>query len=70
MCITSIECKIVMTVMLTIMSGMDSHMISRDTSWYGNGLDEIELIQLKYRPVGAGCSLSCCPVGAGGSPSK
>jgi hypothetical protein len=27
-CTTSVECKIVMTVMLMVMSGMDSHMIS------------------------------------------
>jgi hypothetical protein len=28
MCTTSVECKIVITVVLTIMSGMDPHMIS------------------------------------------
>jgi hypothetical protein len=28
MCTTSVECKIVMTVMLKFMSGMDPHMIS------------------------------------------
>jgi hypothetical protein len=28
MCTTSVECKTVITVMLTIMSGMDPHMIS------------------------------------------
>jgi hypothetical protein len=27
-CTTSIECKIVITVVLTVMSGMDPHMIS------------------------------------------
>jgi hypothetical protein len=27
-CTTSVECKIVITVVLTIMSGMDPHMIS------------------------------------------
>jgi hypothetical protein len=29
MCTTSVECKSVITVMLTVMSGMDPHMISR-----------------------------------------
>jgi hypothetical protein len=29
MCTTSVECKTVITVMLTVMSGMDPHMISR-----------------------------------------
>jgi hypothetical protein len=28
MCTTSMECKTVITVVLTVMSGMDSHMIS------------------------------------------
>jgi hypothetical protein len=28
MCTTSVECKTVITVMLTVMSGMDPHMIS------------------------------------------
>jgi hypothetical protein len=28
-CTTSVECKTVITVMLTVMSGMDPHMISR-----------------------------------------
>jgi hypothetical protein len=28
MCTTSVECKIVIRVVLTVMSGMDSHMIS------------------------------------------
>jgi hypothetical protein len=38
MCTTSAECKIVITVMLTVKRGMDPHMISRDSSWFGNGL--------------------------------
>jgi hypothetical protein len=67
-----------MTVVLTVKSGMDPYMINWDTRWYGNGLDRIGLVQLKYCQVGAGDSLlcypvgvgdflSCCPVGVGGS---
>jgi hypothetical protein len=33
MCTTSAECKTVITVVLTVMSGMDPHMISR--TWVG-----------------------------------
>jgi hypothetical protein len=33
MCTTSTECKIVITVMLTVMSGMDPHMISWNLRW-------------------------------------
>jgi hypothetical protein len=33
MCTTSAECKTVKTVMLTIMSGMDPHMISGNLGW-------------------------------------
>jgi hypothetical protein len=33
MCTTSAECKTVITAMLTVMSGMDPHMISR--TWVG-----------------------------------
>jgi hypothetical protein len=33
MCRTSAECKTVITVMLTVMSGMDPHMISRNTGF-------------------------------------
>jgi hypothetical protein len=41
MCTTSAECKTVITVMLTVMSGMDSHMISETLGcvmvmfWFG-----------------------------------
>jgi hypothetical protein len=35
-CTTSVECKTVITVMLTVMSGMDPHMISGNTGM-GNG---------------------------------
>jgi hypothetical protein len=33
MCTTSAECKTVMTVMLTVMSGMDPHTISWNLGW-------------------------------------
>jgi hypothetical protein len=33
MCTTSIECKIVITVMLSVISGMDPHMISGNLGW-------------------------------------
>jgi hypothetical protein len=32
-CTTSIECKIVITIVLTVMSGMDPHMISGNLGW-------------------------------------
>jgi hypothetical protein len=39
MCTTSAECKTVITVVLTVMSGMDPHMISGNTGfglvWFG-----------------------------------
>jgi hypothetical protein len=35
MCTTSAECKAVITTVLTVMSGMDPHMISR--TWVGSG---------------------------------
>jgi hypothetical protein len=39
MCTTSAECKTVITVVLTVMSGMDSLMISGNTGfWFGFGL--------------------------------
>jgi hypothetical protein len=34
MCITSAEYKAIITAMLTVMSGMDPHMISRDFGWF------------------------------------
>jgi hypothetical protein len=38
-CTASAECKTVITVVLTIMSGMDPHMISGNTGfWFGFGL--------------------------------
>jgi hypothetical protein len=34
-CTTSAECKTVITVVLTVMSGMDPHMISGTWDWFG-----------------------------------
>jgi hypothetical protein len=42
MCTTSVECKIVITVVLTVMSGMNPHMISRTQV----GLVELGLVSL------------------------
>jgi hypothetical protein len=44
MCTTSAECKTVITVMLTIMSGMDPHMISGNPR-FGWSV-EVDLIRL------------------------
>jgi hypothetical protein len=33
---TSVECKTIITVMLTVKTGMDPHMISRDVGWFEN----------------------------------
>jgi hypothetical protein len=35
MCTTSTECKTVITAVLTVMSGMDPHMISGTWDWFG-----------------------------------
>jgi hypothetical protein len=45
MCTSSIECKTVMTDVLTVMSGMDPHMISEswDRFWLSLGLDCVEV---------------------------
>jgi hypothetical protein len=32
-CTTSVECKTIITVVLTVMSGMDAHMISGNLGW-------------------------------------
>jgi hypothetical protein len=49
MCTTSTECKTVITVVLTIMSGMDPHMISGNTGfglvWFG-WVVEVDFIRL------------------------
>ena len=38
MCTTSAECKTVITAVLTVMSGMDPHMISWNLRWVWIGL--------------------------------
>jgi hypothetical protein len=35
MCTTDAECKTVITAVLTVMSGMDPHMISETWVWFG-----------------------------------
>jgi hypothetical protein len=35
MCTTSVKCKIVITTILTVKSGMDPHMISQDFGLFG-----------------------------------
>jgi hypothetical protein len=35
MCITSAKCKTIIIAVLTVMSGMDPHMISGDLAWVG-----------------------------------
>jgi hypothetical protein len=37
MCTTLVECKTIITVVLMIKSGKDPHMISQDSSLFGNG---------------------------------
>jgi hypothetical protein len=46
MCTTSIECKNIIIVVLTVMSGMDPHMISQDSGWF-------QIVGLFGVPVGA-----------------
>jgi hypothetical protein len=49
-CTTSAECKTVITVMLTVISGMDPHMISGNTRfWFG----------LVWLGCQSGCLLGC-----------
>jgi hypothetical protein len=43
MCTTSTECKVVMKVVLMVKSGMDPHMISRDTGWFRNGMGLVRI---------------------------
>jgi hypothetical protein len=49
-CTTSVECKTVITVVLTVMSGMDPHMIRWNLRWVCFGLVgwfvEVDLIRL------------------------
>jgi hypothetical protein len=53
-CTTSVECKTVITVMLTVMSGMDPHMIS-ENSGFG----------LVWMGCRSGCLLGCGSVTVG-----
>jgi hypothetical protein len=71
MCITSIECKTIITAVLTVKSGTDPHMISQDVGWF----EIVRLLGFPVRagiswlnhPVGAGDSVGCYPVGVGDS---
>jgi hypothetical protein len=45
---TSAEYKTVMTDMLTVKSGMDPHMISRDFGWFGNGFDCVVVTKVRF----------------------
>jgi hypothetical protein len=45
-CTTSVECKTVITAVLTVMSGMDSHMISWNLRLVWLGFVEMDLIRL------------------------
>jgi hypothetical protein len=47
MCTTSAECKTVITVVLTVMSGMDPHMISWNLRW-------VWLVLSKWISLGCG----------------
>jgi hypothetical protein len=45
MCTTFAECKTIITVVLTVMSGMDPHMISGNLGWVGlDGSVEVILL--------------------------
>jgi hypothetical protein len=52
MCTTSAECKTVITAMLTVMSGMDPHMISWNLRWVWIGL--VWLVLSKWVSLGCG----------------
>jgi hypothetical protein len=58
MCTTSAECKTIITVMLTVKSGMDPHMFSQYSGWF-------KIVWLLGFPVGARISWSNHPVGVG-----
>jgi hypothetical protein len=51
MCTTSAECKSVITVMLSVMSGMDLHMISGNLGWV---LLRLGWVVLKWVLLGCG----------------
>jgi hypothetical protein len=71
MCTTSVDYKTVITVMLTVKSGMDHHMISQDVGWFGLvGLLGVLVgvrISWSNRPIEAEDSVGSYPVGAGDS---
>jgi hypothetical protein len=48
MCTTVAECKTVMIAVLTVMSGMDPHMISQDTGWIENDSVWDDLIRVGH----------------------
>jgi hypothetical protein len=50
-CTTSVECKTVITVMLTAMSGMDPHMVSGNLGWV---LLSLGWVVLKWVLLGCG----------------
>jgi hypothetical protein len=50
MCTTSAECKTVITTMLTVMSGMDPHMISWNMRWVWL----VRLVLSKWVSLGCG----------------
>jgi hypothetical protein len=52
MCTTSAECKTVITTTLTVMSGMDPHMISWNLRWVWFGL--VWLVLSKWVSLGCG----------------
>jgi hypothetical protein len=52
-CTTSTECKIVITVMLTVMSGMDPHMIRRNLRWVWIGFGWVGLSKWIYLGCGS-----------------
>jgi hypothetical protein len=52
MCTTSALCKIVITAVLTVMSGMDPHMIRWNLRWVGFGM--VWLVLSKWVSLGYG----------------
>jgi hypothetical protein len=70
MCTTSTECKTILIAVLTVKSGMDPHMISQDSGYFGGIVQLLGFlvgvgISWSNHPVGAGDSVGSCPVGAG-----
>jgi hypothetical protein len=54
MCTTSVECKTVITTVLTVKSGTDPHMTSRDFGWFG--ISSVVRIS-SWNPIRVGDSL-------------